>query len=88
MRKLGTPPLRNVFVWWTGAEDEESGQGCDVRPRRGVEDGGDADRLQGRDVEGGYVLGQRDPLEVRVDLEGKGPVVPVKVVRAGPYAGR
>ena len=40
------------------------------------------------DVEGRYVLRQGHPLEVRVDLEGKGPVVPVKVVRAGPYAGR
>ena len=75
-------------VVYAGAKDEESGQGRDVGARRGAGDGGDADRLQGRDVEGGDVLRQGDPLEVRVDLEGQGSVVPVQVVRAGPDTGR
>jgi hypothetical protein len=69
-----------------GAEHEESGQGREVRAWRGVEDGGGPDRLHGRNDGGGYVLLQGDPLEVRVDLEGKGPVAPVKVVRALPDA--
>ena len=56
--------------------------------RHWVGDGGNANRLQGRDVEGGDVLRQGDPLEVRVGLEGRGPVVPVQVVRAGPDADR
>jgi hypothetical protein len=75
-------------VVYAGTEDEEPGQGRNVRARRGAGDGGDANRLQGRDVEGGGVVRQGDPLEVRVDLEGQGPVAPVQVVRAGPDAFR
>src|SRR6266540_171987 len=75
-------------VVYAGTEHEESPQGREVRARRRVEDGRGSDRLHGRNDEGGYVLLQRDPLEVRVDLEGRGPVAPVKVVRACPDAHR
>jgi len=81
-------PVGTVDSVDAGTEDEESGEGCEVRARRRVGDGGDADRLQGRDPEGADVLRQGDPLEVRVELEGQGPILPVQGVRARPDAHR
>ena len=80
-----TSTLGKVTVWCTPAPYRRS-RARDARsgPGAGRVAATAAMVSRGRDIEGGDVVGERDPVEARVDLERVGLVVPVETVEPPP----